>query len=251
MDRSSAEQQETAKRGQRVRIASVDSDITVLTNPSECSISVISETSSENDNSKTMAAAVATDSFDPVTPALVHSVAVSDPANNKDEITPLGSPLSNSVCSSMVSSVYQNSVIAADDIATETDTLVNKSSGDDLTVYQVNSSGQINSSIYDSVNKSGDEVDQSNPVSSKDCVDSCNENSDLFKRNSEEMEWENYPGVDNSNVLLSRDRSAAILEQPFTDIDHRLKLHLMMTLFEDTEDFECIFKVKSKSLFDF
>ncbi|XP_041372352.1 serine/threonine-protein kinase 11-interacting protein-like [Gigantopelta aegis] len=231
-EKSASELQEAVKKDQRVRIASVDSDITVLTNPSECSISVISETSSDNDNTKT-SSAVTFDSFDAEMPTLVNSVA-GDSSRNKEVVTPLGSPLSNSICSSMVSSVYQNSVIAGDEISTETELLVNKSSSDDLTVYEVDTAGQGRKSIYDPVQCSNNVEQVCDPVSQKDTTDSFNENS--------KEEEESFPGEDNSDEVVTRSRSAAILEQPFTDIDHRLKLHLMMTLFEDTEDFECIFR---------
>lgn len=258
------------------RIASQDSDITILTNPSEGSIAVISESSSG-----TLSALTPMEDRKSIKEVLEEEVAgntIKDkemgnnineeergnvfkeevkgnifkeevivrsasepkqfhiPAEQNDvgfdkDVTPMGSPLSNSICSSMVSSVYQNSGLDG----TKEDS---KSESSPLRVSEVmaGSDRTDTPSIYDSGIASS--LGKDKRTSFHDKSDSASDINVIVTEGA---------GVelveDGQEEVQTRERSHAVYEHPFTHVDHHLKLHLMMNVFDDNEEFECILKV--------
>ncbi|XP_046575315.1 LOW QUALITY PROTEIN: serine/threonine-protein kinase 11-interacting protein-like [Haliotis rubra] len=245
------------------RYASQDSDITILTNPSEGSIAVISESSCE-----TLSALTPVEDKKSIQEVLVEEVSEKEevrgnvfkeevkgnvfkeevmvrsasepkqlhiPSEQTDvgfdkDITPMGSPLSNSICSSMVSSVYQNSGLDG----TKEDS---KSESSPSRVSEVvpGSDGTDTPSIYDSGIASS--IGKDKRTSFHDKSDSA---SDINVIVTEGQDVELVEEV--VEVVQTRERSHAVYEHPFTHVDHHLKLHLMMNVFDDNEEFECILK---------
>ncbi|XP_067686278.1 serine/threonine-protein kinase 11-interacting protein-like isoform X2 [Haliotis asinina] len=245
------------------RIASQDSDITILTNPSEGSIAVISESSCE-----TLSAVTPVEDKRSIKEVLVEEVSEKEeakgnvfkeelkgnvfkeevivrsasepkqlhiPAEQTDvgfdkDITPMGSPLSNSICSSMVSSVYQNSGLDG----TKEDSK-SESSPSRVSEIVTGSDGTDTPSIYDSGIASS--IGKDKRTSFHDKSDSA---SDINVIVTEGADVELVEEVE--EMVQTRERSHAMYEHPFTHVDHHLKLHLMMNMFDDNEEFECILK---------
>ncbi|XP_071103908.1 serine/threonine-protein kinase 11-interacting protein-like [Haliotis cracherodii] len=252
------------------RIASQDSDITILTNPSEGSIAVISESSSE-----TLSALTPMEDRKSIKEVLEEEVGDKEmgniineeergnvfkeevkgnnfkeevivrsasepkhfhiPAEQNDvgfdkDVTPMGSPLSNSICSSMVSSVYQNSGLDG----TKEDSK-SESSPSRVSEVVAGSDGTDTPSIYDSgiasslgKDKRTSFHDKSDTASDINVIVTEGAGVELVEDGQEEVQ--------------TRGRSHAVYEHPFTHVDHHLKLHLMMSVFDDNEEFECILK---------
>ena len=102
----------------RGSVSSVESDIAILaTNSSHCSISVISESNKEVIG----AGSQIPGSGERVSGHVTSETETDWIRDGQGNITPVGSPLSNSVCSSMVSSVYENTLAAETENAHLTD----------------------------------------------------------------------------------------------------------------------------------
>ena len=91
----------------RGSVSSVESDITILaTNSSKGSVAVVSESNQDVSTAGNQTFATREPAADHVTDGKEADLQ----RNSQVIITPVGSPLSNSVCSSMVSSVYENTL---------------------------------------------------------------------------------------------------------------------------------------------
>lgn len=219
---------------------SVDSDISVITNPSDASISVISESSVETISETSKEQNAVDNCFATSTPQKldkddVYNSSVPKSLNlngitEEEEMTPVGSPLSNSICSSMVSSVYENT------LSIDNDNQEN-SQVKDLTVMKETS---------DLENNNGD----SNIYSQDTRYETCDQNSSI-----------NF----NSKALLNRtsgpDSSAGVNESgyswlqnldnqhhvDFGVVDHRLQLYLDMNILEESDNVQCCIKVSYKN----
>ena len=102
----------------RGSVSSVESDIAILaTNSSRGSISVASELNKEVFGAGNQIPS----SREPVAGQVTREPGADWLRDGEGNITPVGSPLSNSVCSSMVSSVYENTIAAETETAQNTD----------------------------------------------------------------------------------------------------------------------------------
>lgn len=108
-----------SRSGASGSVSSVESDITVLVgNASRGSISVISESSDEklktsvtnNQGNKTVSDVSGDTSDLRSDNSITDESGITWTKGGKGLLTPVGSPLTNSVCSSMVSSVYENTI---------------------------------------------------------------------------------------------------------------------------------------------
>ncbi|XP_078333098.1 serine/threonine-protein kinase 11-interacting protein-like isoform X2 [Crassostrea virginica] len=237
---------EQAKRKSR---NSVDSDISVITNPSDASISVISESSVETisepaneQNGENSCFVTSTPQKSDIKEA--DSVAVPRNLNlngivEEEEITPVGSPLSNSICSSMVSSVYENS-LSVNNEDQETSPVKDLapqsviSSRTDI----VNNNGD--SSIYTQLNATEDSVDNNSSS-----YETCEQNStqDSTSQNLQAV-VNKINGSDSSSVL--NDSGIEWLQRldnqhhvDLSVVDHRVQLYLDMNVLEESESVQC------------
>ncbi|KAK3105989.1 hypothetical protein FSP39_010321 [Pinctada imbricata] len=258
-------------------IGSIESDISILTSDSS-SIAVLSSNSNGVEQSiggKTDAP-VSQENLDIPNSS---SMRVSVPPgglllkgiSEEGDTTPYGSPLSNSVCSSMVSSVYENSLVANsnESLTTENsqrkDSVLSNSHREDT---QNNNHGDVSiydsTSIYDNDADGGDTIYSTNE--SKDGYlsmgNSTNENgtasltnvsntqkksdhsqtleerstADLTSFNSESS-LTVLDAITNGTWLTSHDQSHdQSCDLDFTKIDHKLKLYLVMHVLEEDDE---------------
>lgn len=287
--------------------ASVDSDITILTNTSDSSVAVISESSIEtipdpkvkvtdlgegqsqmecvfnqnlplplsSNNSLTTGGAQGVGS--------VHTnkkVNLNGIAEEQGEITPIGSPLSTSICSSMVSSVYENSLVTASEedlnaLVEDSKNVINhkamlvtedNNNGDnDVGIYD---NSYTNDSIYDnnvenehrtsSTQDTSDEVDNiAKEFHSAVTLDVESEamanTSDQENIEEGQITLEINNGIQMETSVAEGESSGSVIgmvsseELDFTVVDHRLKLYLMMHVLEDKDECQCAMEVGSMS----
>ncbi|XP_050407128.1 serine/threonine-protein kinase 11-interacting protein isoform X1 [Patella vulgata] len=219
----------------RTRIPS-ESDITILHTTSDASLGVTPNPSHDALINKLEQHLILTEEkLDSADSSLISEADVTvsniEPSKQSFEqrpITPVGSPLSINVCSDMVSSVYLSSAAAEGE---ESNQVTEKNNMSDISVLCDESEATGNDSIYESsINKSSSSVEDDivkvvysrdpSIVSIPETDDSCS--------------YKVLSGCDSADVCDS------VTTQQFTDIDHRLKLHLMMSLFENSEEFQCI-----------
>lgn len=243
----------SSEQGKRKSRNSVDSDISVITNPSDASISVISESSVETisepaneQNGENSCFVTSTPQKSDIKEA--DSVAVPRNLNlngivEEEEITPVGSPLSNSICSSMVSSVYENS-LSVNNEDQETSPVKDLapqsviSSRTDI----VNNNGD--SSIYSQLNATEDSVDNNSSS-----YETCEQNStqDSTSQNLQAV-VNKINGSDSSSVL--NDSGIEWLQRldnqhhvDLSVVDHRVQLYLDMNVLEESESVQCCIRV--------
>ncbi|XP_069121342.1 serine/threonine-protein kinase 11-interacting protein-like [Argopecten irradians] len=250
---------------------SVDSDITILTNTSESSVAVISESSIEtipDPKVKVTDKGQGQCVFKQDLPLPLSNngalgvgstkkVNLNGIAEEQGEITPIGSPLSTSVCSSMVSSVYENSLVTASEedlnAIVENRNVVNQKA-----VVEDNNNGDNDTSIYDNSYHNDsiydNSVDNENHTSSSvqdtsDEVDNMTNEFHSALSIQSEVAHENGAGLTqgDSNQMETSDEgetagtvlSATTEDEDFTAVDHRLKLYLMMNILEDGDECQC------------
>lgn len=161
----------------------------------------------------------------------------------EEEITPVGSPLSNSICSSMVSSVYENS-LSVNNEDQETSPVKDLapqsviSSRTDI----VNNNGD--SSIYSQLNATEDSVDNNSSS-----YETCEQNStqDSTSQNLQAV-VNKINGSDSSAVL--NDSGIEWLQRldnqhhlDLSVVDHRVQLYLDMNVLEESESVQCCIRV--------
>ncbi|XP_060084955.1 serine/threonine-protein kinase 11-interacting protein-like, partial [Ylistrum balloti] len=261
---------------------SVDSDITILTNTSESSVAVISESSIETlpdpkvkVTDKDQGQCVFKQDLPlPMSNSGAHAsslgsskkVNLNGIAEEQGEITPIGSPLSTSVCSSMVSSVYENSLVTAseEDINSliENRNMVNQklpvavednNNGENDNDTSIYDNSYNNDSIYDnnvdnehrtsSTQDTSDEIDNiTNEFHS--ALTTQNQSVVPDQENGTEVQFSH--GSTNGNQMEMSDEGetsttvlASAEDVDFTTVDHRLKLYLMMNILEDGDECQC------------
>lgn len=251
--------------------SSIDSDITILTNDSS-SIGVISESTNESssiavisESSNDMIADRILDVFSDNSEAKsahnltlpVRKTGLNSSQNCEIDIvsrkltgiseeaavvTPMGSPLSSSICSSMVSSVYENTVTSpsTENIHQETvDSYKNCDNG-----FHDNHNGN-EESIYD-VFVTNDNK-KFNLMHTKGEIDNRESSLTVDVLNSSETAMDNS-NLDYGSGDVSMEADSVLksfCDTDFTNIDHRLKLFLTMTYLEenDIEKLQCALKV--------
>lgn len=251
--------------------SSIDSDITILTNDSS-SIGVISESTNESssiavisESSNDMIADRILDVFSDNSEAKsahnltlpVRKTGLNSSQNCEIDIvsrkltgiseeaavvTPMGSPLSSSICSSMVSSVYENTVTSpsTENIHQETvDSYKNCDNG-----FHDNHNGN-EESIYD-VFVTNDNK-KFNSMHTKGEIDNRESSLTVDVLNSSETAMDNS-NLDYGSGDVSMEADSVLksfCDTDFTNIDHRLKLFLTMTYLEenDIEKLQCALKV--------
>ncbi|OWF48594.1 serine/threonine-protein kinase 11-interacting protein-like isoform X2 [Mizuhopecten yessoensis] len=268
---------------------SVDSDITILTNTSESSVAVISESSIETIPDPKVKVAdkdqgqeqlecvfkqdlplpmssIALASLGAATEGVgaTKKVNLNGIAEEQGEITPIGSPLSTSICSSMVSSVYENSLVTASEedlnALVENTNVINQKAP---MAMEDNNNGENDVSIYD--NSYNNDSIYDNNVDNEHRTSSTQDTSDevdnitnefhtaLTSQNQSEgpdqensAEAQTTHGTSNGNHMETSDEGessgsvlATMEDVDFTTVDHRLKLFLMMKILEDGEECQC------------
>ncbi|XP_052092248.1 serine/threonine-protein kinase 11-interacting protein-like isoform X2 [Mytilus californianus] len=252
--------------------SSIDSDITILTNDSS-SIAVISESTNESssiaiisESSNDMIADRTHDGFSDNSEAkTVHNLTlpvrkaglnssqnceidiVSRKLTGISEeaavVTPMGSPLSSSICSSMVSSVYENTVTSP--------------STENLHQETVDSYKNCDNGFHDNHNGNEESIYDVFVTNDNKEFNSMHTNGEIDNRESsltvEVLNSSETTTVDNSNLDydsgdVSMDADSVLksfCDTDFTNIDHRLKLFLTMTYLEEneTEKVQCALKV--------
>lgn len=226
---------------------SVDSDISVITNPSDASISVISESSVETISEPSNEHNTDDVSFVTSTPQKsdkreADSVSVPRSLNlngivEEEELTPVGSPLSNSICSSMVSSVYENSLSVNDNQET--------SSNKDLSQSVINNKTDVE-------NNNGNTSNQSQLNGQDDSLDNNSSSYETCEQNSTQDSTSlNLQAV--VNRINGSDSSAVRNDSGFDwlknldnqhhvdlgIVDHRVQLYLDMNVLEQSETVQC------------
>lgn len=253
--------------------ASVDSDITILTNDSS-SIAVISESSIETlaenqsddvfcdkSENKTypnphLSLPVGKFSHSPsqssdveVTPRKLAEI-----SEESSVLTPIGSPLSSSICSSMVSSIYENTVTSPSTENIHQESLTSNPYKNCDNGGRIDNNNGHEESLYDNHTGTNDN-DKRIPC---DDINGLIDNRRLSSNNSEgfiptETSTLNEDNSINDNSAnFSKDSQFSNLDVlksycdiDFTKIDHKLKLFLTMNFLEenDTEKLQCAFKV--------
>ncbi|XP_033732622.1 serine/threonine-protein kinase 11-interacting protein-like [Pecten maximus] len=253
---------------------SVDSDITILTNTSESSVAVISESSIETIpdpkvkvTDKDQGQCVFKQDL-PLPMSCngasgvgsTKKVNLNGIAEEQGEITPIGSPLSTSVCSSMVSSVYENSLVTASEedlnALVENRNVVNQKSP---VAVEDNNNGENDTSIYDNSFKTDSIYDNSvdNDHRTSSTQDTSDEVDNITNEFQSALSLQNQSEVPdeinaeftngNGNQMETSDEgepsgtvlSATMEDDDFTAVDHRLKLYLMMNILEDGDECQC------------
>lgn len=272
----------------RDRISSGDSDITILNDASESSVGTVQQymTISSSSDDGGLCSIMSTNTAaqnDEKNKNSEHSPCHDDrdrtlgQHSTIKEVAPMGSPLSNSVCSSMVSSVYQNALGDALEYSSlpytgnldkgpsiekilddtdganvsqnvQTDKVIHHYSDDDIystsgnrTQKTFRKASYENSTSYDSAENES----TINPKSATFYVGSP-ESTRSSKDDSTSLDLS--LSMDTS-LDASRDNEKTIKwnYEDFTQIDHRLKLHIMMNLFDgEAEVCECILMVSAK-----
>lgn len=269
---------------------SADSDITILTNASESSVTVISESSIETISDLDQDEQNFTLTKDSQYSQRLNLPLPSDnrtiPENIKHEngspnkhlngimeetgeTTPIGSPLSTSVCSSMVSSVYENSMnqeskenLCVEDGVTGTDKVRANMSDD------AENNNEEYKSIYDSHNDNDsvdiydtsivngtnnvshtiDTLDNSTvPTGTSPIVHSVSSSEGVVVLDSDNLNSDKIDSMEtsvNSSHLTNSILEASCEEVDFTKIDHRVKLFLMMNVIEDADELNCAIEVR-------
>uniref|UniRef100_K1QWS0 Serine/threonine kinase 11-interacting protein n=1 Tax=Magallana gigas TaxID=29159 RepID=K1QWS0_MAGGI len=246
----------SSEQSKRKSRNSVDSDISVITNPSDASISVISSDASISVISESSVETISEPSnkhnaddgsFVTSTPQKsdkreADSVTVPRSLNlngivEEEELTPVGSPLSNSICSSMVSSVYENSLSVNDNQET--------SSNKDLSQSVINNKTDVE-------NNNGSTSNQSNLNGQDDSLDNNSSSYETCEQNSTQDSTSlNLQAVVNringSDSPAVRDDSGLdwlknLDNQHHVDlsvVDHRVQLYLDMNVLEQSETVQC------------
>lgn len=230
---------------------SVDSDISVITNPSDASISVISESSVETISEPSNEHNADDSSFVTSTPQKsdkkeADSVSVPRSLNlngivEEEELTPVGSPLSNSICSSMVSSVYENSLSVNDNQET--------SSNKDLSQSVINNKTDVennngNTSHESQLNGQDDSLDN-NSSSYETCEQNSTQDSTSLNLQAvvNRINGSDSSGVRNDSGF---DWLKNLDNQHHVDlgiVDHRVQLYLDMNVLEQSETVQCCIRV--------
>ncbi|CAC5369450.1 unnamed protein product [Mytilus coruscus] len=252
--------------------SSIDSDITILTNDSS-SIAIISESTNESssiaiisESSNDMIAERTHDVFSDNSEAKsvhnltlpVRKAGLNSSQNSEIDIvsrkltgiseeaavvTPMGSPLSSSICSSMVSSVYENTVTSP--------------STENIHQETVDSYKNCDNGFHDNRNGNEESIYDVFVTNDNKEFNSMHTNGEIDNRESsltvEVLNSSETTTVDNSNLNydsgdVSMDADGVLksfCDTDFTNIDHRLKLFLTMTYLEDneTEKVQCALKV--------
>ncbi|XP_061177845.1 serine/threonine-protein kinase 11-interacting protein-like isoform X2 [Saccostrea echinata] len=237
----------SSEQSQRKSRNSVDSDISLITNPSDASISVISESSVETiseppqngDNSYFVTSTPQKqDKGENGNVAVPRSLNLNGIIEEED-MTPVGSPLSNSICSSMVSSMYENSLsinIDNQEYSPQKDTsqtVMNECSD------RENNNGDT--SIYSQFKTEEESVDNSSSYETCDqnsTQDSITQKVGAVLNGVDEadssavMNESGYDWLKNLDNLHHVDLSV---------VDHKLQLYLDMNVFEESESVQfCI-----------
>jgi hypothetical protein len=252
--------------------ASMDSDITILTND-RSSIAVISESSIE-----TLAENQSDDVFGdksenkaypnphlslPVgkfshSPSQSSDVEVmprklAELSEESVVLTPIGSPLSSSICSSMVSSIYENTVTSpsTENIHQESITgnpyqncdngRIDNNNGREESIFDNHTGTNNNDKLVPSDDINGSIDNRRLPSYNSDGfvpteTSTLNEDNSIYDNSANFCKDSQFSNLD---VLKS------YCDIDFTKIDHRLKLFLTMNFLEenDTEKLQCAFKV--------
>lgn len=260
----------------RSRQNSTGSDIAILSNPSEGSVSTLTDPgnpSGEEERARTGMLLGRT-----VSPILEKVVSTEDVASNlkatgngeeiEDRLVngpgtnPAQSPLSLSVCNSMVSSVYENSINSAPPHTNLLCDMVNASlaSGEadgDVSIYDSPGKPVTKQQSIEPIPDNDSGMDVKNPASVSDdtstltghpsdsssfLVDSYS--ASLTDCNGDSPAGLGIPPADSHKDVrhVSQDKQHGC-DTDFTELDHRLKLHFHMSLMKESEECVCMIQV--------
>jgi hypothetical protein len=168
-------------------------------------------------------------------------------------LTPIGSPLSSSICSSMVSSIYENTVTSpsTENIHQESITgnpyqncdngRIDNNNGREESIFDNHTGTNNNDKLVPSDDINGSIDNRRLPSYNSDGfvpteTSTLNEDNSIYDNSANFCKDSQFSNLD---VLKS------YCDIDFTKIDHRLKLFLTMNFLEenDTEKLQCAFKV--------